>query len=475
MHAEETSTAPSAPSLNRRNNRRMYLVTYSQADTARFPTRESFAEFVVKAFMKPVEEGKCAVKVIQWACCRENHKDGGVHYHLSLKFDGPRKWYAAWKEMRESGVTVDFSDKHDVYISMYRYVCKEDDDWVQSVSHPNLAHIGSPRTKQCNAANRKRRAAAKASTSGSSSTSSSAKRSKSSKDDKVTPRRTWNNRLQNVDVGDFIVKNNILKPLQLLALADERKNQGEKDLAKFVHARTLKSISELIEKSWLLVHAKEIISNEDITRMDRLDEAYTSECVVESCTWLQSAKEVLQLNNITEREFAEAIFNSLKFGRRKFRNVMLIGRSSTAKTFMLKPLKNIFGDKLFENPARDKYGWNGIENCQVVLLQDFRYSKELIAWKDFLLMLEGETVKLPRPKNHCAEDIVIDASNDIPILATSGSRIEFSHFSPDFDRETDMMNSRWKIFEFKHVFEEKVQRNIPACGRCFAELVSMGC
>ena len=75
---------------------------------------------------------------------------------------------------------------------------------------------------------------------------------------------------------------------------------------------------------------------------------------------------------------------------------MLVGRSNMAKTFMLEPLQVILGDRLFENPTSDKYGWKGIENAQVVLLNDFRWRKETIAWSDFLL-LQGPIVVFAQP------------------------------------------------------------------------------
>ena len=38
--------------LNSRDLRRVYLITYSQADVDKFPTRASFAEAVIAAFSK---------------------------------------------------------------------------------------------------------------------------------------------------------------------------------------------------------------------------------------------------------------------------------------------------------------------------------------------------------------------------------------------------------------------------------------
>ena len=89
---------------------------------------------------------------------------------------------------------------------------------------------------------------------------------------------------------------------------------------------------------------------------------------------------------------------------------------------MLKSLKLIFSDSIFENPANYKYAWLGSEKSKVFLLNDFRWSKDLIPWHDMLLLLEGTTVKLPAPKNIYSEDIVI--STDVAIFATSKSPIK---------------------------------------------------
>ena len=60
--------------------------------------------------------------------------------------------------------------------------------------------------------------------------------------------------------------------------------------------------------------------------------------------------------------------------------------------------------------------------AKVFLLNDFRWSKDLIPWHDLLLLLEGETVKLPARNNMYCEDIVISA--DVAIFATSKSSVE---------------------------------------------------
>ena len=75
----------------------------------------------------------------------------------------------------------------------------------------------------------------------------------------------------------------------------------------------------------------------------------------------------------------------------------------------------------FSNPAADKYAWVGEDKSEVILLNDFRWSKELIEWKSLLLLLEGDQVILPVPKNHFVTDVCIN--RDTPVFATSKSVI----------------------------------------------------
>ena len=150
---------------------------------------------------------------------------------------------------------------------------------------------------------------------------------------------------------------------------------------------------------------------------------------------------------------------------------MLIGRTNTAKSWIMKPLKLIFGACLFSNPLMDKFGWLTIEEKQVIVLNDFRYSSELVPWGTFLLFLEGETVTFPTPKNHTAENIIVTSENDMPIFANARGRIEYKRNSEHYENETEMMNSRWNIIEFKHQFPKSKQKDVPPCARCFCDLI----
>jgi hypothetical protein len=127
----------------------------------------------------------------------------------------------------------------------------------------------------------------------------------------------------------------------------------------------------------------------------------------------------------------------------------------------------------FSNPASDKYAWVEADNAEVIWLNDFRWSRELIEWKSFLLLLEGDRVNLPAPKNHFAKDVCIDS--DVPVFATSKETIKYrGPYNAEDSVENNMMASRWKVFNFTHSIPEDEQKNIPPCGRCFGSIVLLG-
>ena len=99
--------------VNSRLPRRTYLVTYSQADIRKFPTRKGFGKCIKKHF----NSGSGKVKVQHWACAKEKHQNGGIHYHVALKLIDLRRWRSV-KEIisLKEGIVVNFSDNHDIII-----------------------------------------------------------------------------------------------------------------------------------------------------------------------------------------------------------------------------------------------------------------------------------------------------------------------------------------------------------------------
>ena len=99
----------------------------------------------------------------------------------------------------------------------------------------------------------------------------------------------------------------------------------------------------------------------------------------------------------------------------------------------------------------------------------------MIAWQELLNLLEGAPCKLSRPKNVFAADLHIPRSNTIPIFATGIRPIEYAGACDLRDeRETTMIDSRWIIFEFSHQITKNDIQEIPACSKCFYDLVMVG-
>ena len=118
--------------LSYKTVRSTYLITYSKVDVTKFPSRESFATAVLQCF--PDTE---KVKIVQWACCVETHKDGTPHYHMCVKFSNNRRWKEGKNSfMRDHGVSLHFSSFHNDYASAYEYVGKEDTELCTSPNHP---------------------------------------------------------------------------------------------------------------------------------------------------------------------------------------------------------------------------------------------------------------------------------------------------------------------------------------------------
>ena len=120
----------------------VYLLTYSQSDTVKFPCRRDFTLAVVTGF----SQGKG--KVIQWCCCKEQHtKTSGEHYRIAVKLDRNQRWLPCKEYLqREHGISVHFSNKH------ANYVTKSDPDFEQSPRHPFLNSCGEPKTSSASRA-----------------------------------------------------------------------------------------------------------------------------------------------------------------------------------------------------------------------------------------------------------------------------------------------------------------------------------
>ena len=247
-------------------------------------------------------------------------------------------------------------------------------------------------------------------------------------------------------------------------------------MANFIFRLHEKRATELIELAWKFHTSPEDVIRAGKTRIELLNEAGAQPCSCplkghEAGKWLRNAKETLSNNSIEPDAFGAAILDSLKHGRSKYRNIIVFGPSNCGKTTLLEPLTKIY--RPFANPATNsKFAWIGADKGEIIFLNDFRWSPEVIGWETLLLLLEGQLVNLPTPKNSYPKDIVISVENDVPIFCTSKGPIRFSAaYNQTCEKENRMMDLRWRQFRLFHEMSEADTEEMAPCCRCFYELV----
>lgn len=458
--------------IGRREVRQVYLVTYSQADTKRFPTRESFAAAVIASFRAP------SASVLHWCCSQESHKSSGVHYHLCLKLNKSQRWLPSKKYLKENyNISVHFSNVHTNYYTAFKYVTKQDGDVVHSENHPDLWNSAGPSTMKAHKAKVEQKIMKRKYESGMAldhgmlpmcSSEDGNVEQTGKKDNTAADRGERNKRLKAFQVSEIVVAKNIKSRTDLLALAHEQKVEGKTDLAEFIVNRGSKIVNEIIATAWEMENAIDAKQRVEKCRLDLLREAAEHKCICKpEQQWYDCATTLLENNRISCEQFAHSVCELLEKGRGKYRNIMLTGPANCGKTFLLNPLNNIF--KTFTNPACTSFAWVGAEEAEVLFLNDFRWSPQIIAWNDLLLMLEGQLVHLPAPKSHYAKDMVLD--RDTPIFCTSKHPLMFVRNGAIDERESEMMSVRWKVFSLNYQIPREDQKEIPPCPTCFGRLV----
>ena len=442
---------------------RTYLVTYSQINAARFPTRVSFGSAVVQAFG--------AQNVEYYAVGKEPHEQtNGYHYHVAIKLNKTMRWHAAREYLHETfGVNCNFATTGQMYAGAYRYTTKSDnlaEKFNVTKKHPNLDMI-TAQWQQAMAANNtfrenanQRRIAAAAS------------------QEPAQKKKKGNERCKKSDVAKFCVQNRIKSETKLMAVCVERRDAGDSFLYDSLISMSRKVRSELVEDAWRFEEAGNQLMNENCDRLSVLMDTRNNPC---NCNglWMTLAKDILDKNGFEHVHFANVLKNSIVKGREKEANVFVYGPGDSGKSFILKPILKIL-PLVFSNPANSQFAWKGAENSNLIFLNDLRWAPldkkdGFIAWSKFLNLLEGFEEQLPAPMNQNSSMVTI--SKKMPIWATSNGPILYweNHRSepvtPHHSRENDVMKWRWNSFEFKHQYRGDEKVECEDCCSCFAKFI----
>ena len=395
--------------------REVFLITYSQA--AAHYTKESFAAIVVTAF------NAMGHAVEKWVYGKERHVRNGHHFHIVLKFSRQIRWTRVKRQIESdhADIRLHFSDRQredrerNAYDGAYHYAIKGG-DFVSSPNHPTPADAEGHKKK----------------------------------------------RLKNIDFMNLVVQKDVKTVLQVHALAKTNSTAGNHSVIVFMSSKGDRKTAELLKLAWDIDDAPDTLLRLETDRISLLcDTARNGAC---TCTatglWQQLANEVLARNGIALDAYTQAVVAALTLGRGKFRNLLHIGGTSTGKTFLTKPLSVLY--KAFQNPSRGTFNWSGIEQKEIVVLNDFRWGADVIPWELFLLLLEGDTVMLPVKFQN---DLCY--TRDAPVFATSRSTIKFGKYGDEGEMEDNMMASRWKVFEFKYEFKKDEQVACDSCIFCY--------
>lgn len=437
--------------LQSRQQRIVYLVTYSRADFSKIASRNHFAETVVQGWERN------GVKVAHWVVSMERHAQPNVdvaemttpneyHFHMAIKLQKRSRWLQVRNYLDETcGIQVNFSSNHNTYYSAYKYATKEDEEPVHSPAHPDIGN-NAPKTAKAIA--------------------TKDKKGEVSKRDRKKKRGT--ERLTVYDMTQLIQSRNIKTRLELVSLAVTRNREGDLSLAQFIANRGSKAVDEALSLAKEFSEAEKNFARSKKSRVEILQEAFQSNCAI-SCDgkWRPAAVELLESHGIMVSTFCTAVYTALEQGRGKYRNIYIHGPANTGKTFILSPLKSIY--KTFCNPATGSFAWMGVDQAEIVFLNDFRWDPKTIAWADFLQALEGDVVHLPAPKNVCARDI--ELGTDIPFFATSDAPIILIKGGSVDRANTDMMDVRWHFFNFCKQISRSDQQSLIPCSHCFAKLI----
>ena len=317
-------SATSIIPLTKNVTQRSYLVTYSQADIAKIPDKQAFSRAVLKAFETAGGVGQPQY----WATGEETHEEGGLHYHMILQLDSPRRWKSVKEALFQAeDIVVHFAEGYCSYSAGLNYVCKEDPHPLKSENHPeHLGQLGETRPHL-----KRKQTVTDITLTDSDGNVSTERRVVDVQEVKAAKKR----RLSAGDIRKFIIEKEIRSSTELMAIAQERADNGEDDLADFcMNLRNEGSISDLVSMAWKLFDAKKKLKRASQSRLDIIEEAAAEPCVP-GCEgrWYIMAEQVLCQNGFTAEGFGVSLYDLLANGRGKYRNIIVIGPTNCGKTF----------------------------------------------------------------------------------------------------------------------------------------------
>ena len=184
---------------------------------------------------------------------------------------------------------------------------------------------------------------------------------------------------------------------------------------------------------------QQTVDRRSLFHTDLCKKAYNDTYVCQG-EWLQCAAQILCRNGIEHSIFADA----LAIGDGTGHNIYIMCPVNCGKTFILDSLRVSYNT--FLSSVISSYARLGVDDNMVICLNDFWYTPANVPWNDMLLLLEGHVIHFAVPKTTYAGDI--EFFGDTLVFAMSNSPIVFITGSSIEERETEMMDVRWRNYHF---------------------------
>ena len=402
-------------------------------------TRKTFSQLIVKAHCD------CNVQIEETVCFQEPHSNGLIHHNCLVRATKQYRWAAPAKRLRdEYKVCVNFGSNIKAWAAgvIYGRVASDHKrpeeldqsplQWARGGNPANLEEF-VPRPWQAPGFQRKAK-------------------------------------LTHLSFLDLCREHGVSSEGAAWVLAGKLESEGDRGLQAYLLEN---DPAAAIAKVRSAMAAMEAGRRAQLTRMDILRETVEKT----SCTCsppgecFKLMKQVLANNNL-EGKFQKEVVATLVAGRKKMRNLCLVGGPNTAKSFLFKPLSLIF--KTYSRPDGGSYQLEELLGKELVFLNDFEYdedAKKWCPWGYFKRFLEGEALTVACPKNRGGNQNFI---SDAPVFITAPQEVALYRGKKRDEYETGQMDARIKYAYLTHMIPEAQRSDTDSCAHCGARLYLEG-
>ena len=255
-----------------------------------------------------------------------------------------------------------------------------------------------------------------------------------------------------------------------------------KDTAPALYSYAFKirhKLKGLIDDVWAFETVEDSIRAGSMTRLARLQEAAAQQC---GCggAWKRQAEAVFRNNHLDPREFCTHIHRALAIGRGPAMKVLVLAGQygGEGKSFLLAPLRSIFGSDLQDTPQPGNFPLLGLEEKCVVLLDEWVFNEDVLRLGTQLLWFEGKPFPVVQPQNQGGASGHVLYKGTAPIFVTAKARdmlhlqtaAESARRSGQPSAHT-MLLRRLKVYLLWAPTPVSGDDTIPDCGVCFSRMV----